>query len=162
MVTSQHEQRAPQPLLQNSEKGQANHKPTSHVKIFFFAYTKRLLKKYFQFLYKIFFILHLTCSRETHNWLFPCLLQHLKQLRLSSLIWRPSMTKNPQQSMCLVDLCVCLWVTSPLWLFHSLLPDIIILFSASPCLETRPFLPNSWIVSHNAQQPPNPSITHAL
>jgi len=38
-------------------------------------------------------------------------------------------------------------------------PDIIILFSGSPCLETPPSLPNSWIVSHNARQNPNPSIT---
>lgn len=142
-------------------KGQAIHKHINlSCEIFFLL--RGCLKKRILGFYKILFIFHLPCSRETHNWLFPCLLQHLKQLRLSSLIWRPSMMRNPQQSMCLVDLCVCLWVTSPLWLFHSLLPDIIILFSASPCLETCPFLPNSWIVSHSAQQPPNPSLTHAL
>lgn len=72
------------------------------------------------------------------------------------------MTRNLQQSTCLADLCVCLRRTSPLWLLLTLLPDIIILFSASPCPETPPILPNSWIVSHNAQQPPNPSITHTL
>lgn len=66
-------------------------------------------------------ILHLACHQETHKWLFSHLLQHLKQLRPSSLIWRPSMTRNPQQStsLSLADLCVSVCVCVCGWLLPS-------------------------------------------
>lgn len=89
-------------------------------------------------LHKILSVLYLMTSRDSPLSLCFTALE-TTQAELFDLKTKYDEESTAKYVVLLIYVCV-FFATFPLWL-SSLLPDITILFSASPCLETPPFSP---------------------